>query len=160
MNTLAKHTLAFLCALLATTAGAQTLKLKPEAPKPLTRDELRQCMAREDELQQRKRAQEAERTAIARENSEVAQATQKLADDLKRTDTRDFSGVDGYNARAAAHEQRVKALNDRIERFNADVERLNTEGARHVAECASRPYDVADREAVLNETKKLQPAAR
>jgi hypothetical protein len=151
---------AFACALAASLAGAQTLKLKPEAPRPLTRDELRQCMAREDDLQQRKRAQEAERTAIARENAEVSTAARQLADDVQRTDTRDFSRVDGYNARATAHEARVKALNERVERFNADVERLNAEGARHVAECAARPYDAADREAILREPKKLQPSVR
>lgn len=148
------------CLALALPAGAQTLKLKKDAPQPLTRDELRACMEREDLLQERKRAQEAEREQIARENNEVSLAARQLAEDLRRTDTRDFSRVDGYNARVAAHEARVTALNARVERFNADVERLNQEGAAHVERCASRPYDVADREAILGEPKKLKPAVR
>lgn len=150
-----------LCAVaaLVVSAGteAQTLKLKPDAPVPLTRDELRQCMAQEDLLQQRKRAQDAERLQIARENTEVSRAGQQLAADMQRTDTHDFSRVDGYNARAAAHEARLASLNARVERFNADVAQLNTEGSRHLAQCATRSYDAADREAILRETKKLRP---
>jgi hypothetical protein len=150
--------LALAMLLAGASANAQTLKLKPQAPPPLTRAELRHCLEREDSLQDRKRAQEAERVQIARENTEVALAAQRLADELRRTDTRDFSRVDGYNARAAAHEARVAALNARVERFNASVEQLNAEGAEHVRQCASRPYDVADREAILKEPKKLRPA--
>jgi len=145
-----------LAALACACAQAQTLKLGKEAPAPLTREELRRCLDREGSLQQRKRAQEAERVQIARENQEVALAAQQLADDLRRTDTRDFSRVDGYNARATAHEARRAALNARIGRFNADVEQLNADGAEHLRQCASRPYDPADREAILNEPKKLQ----
>ncbi|MEW6704023.1 MAG: hypothetical protein AB1430_04150 [Pseudomonadota bacterium] len=149
-----------LLALAGASAAAQTLKLDKDAAKPLTRDELRRCMAQEDSLQQRKREQEAERALIARENTEVSLAARQLAEDLRRTDTRDFSKVDGYNARATAHEARTAALNERVERFNEAVAQLNAEGAAHVAQCATRPYDVADREAILDEPKKLQPAAR
>jgi hypothetical protein len=148
------------CLALALPAAAQTLKLKKDAPQPLTREELRACMDEEDSLQQRKRAQETEREQIAHENTEVSLAARQLAEDLRRTDTRDFSKVDGYNTRASAHEARVAALNARVERFNADVERLNKEGAAHVERCASRPYDVADREAILQEPRKLKPAVR
>lgn len=147
-------------ALALVAAGAQTLKMKPDAPRPLTREELRACMVQEDSLQQRKRAQESEREQIARENSEVTMAGRQLAEDMQRTDTRDLSKVDGYNTRASEHEARTAALNARVERFNADVEELNKEGAAHVQRCAFRPYDVADREAILKETKKLQPAVR
>jgi chromosome segregation ATPase len=152
--------MAVACLALALPVAAQTLKLKKDAAPPLTRDELRACMEQEDALRQRKREQEAEREQISRENTELALVARQLAEDLRRTDTRDFSKVDGYNARAAAHESRVAALNARVERFNAEVERLNQEGAAHVERCATRPYDVADREAILNEPKRLQPRAR
>jgi chromosome segregation ATPase len=141
-------------------AAAQTLQLKKDAPQPLTRDELRACMDNEDSLQQRKRAQEAERAAIARENDEVSRLGRQLAEDARRTDTHDFSKVDGYNDRATAHDARLAALNARVERFNADVEQLNKEGAAHVERCAARPYDVADRDAILKEPKRLSPQAR
>lgn len=154
-------TLLLLTAALGAAAGApaQTLQLKPGAATPLSRDELRHCMEREDQLKARQRAQEAERAALDREGAELARAAEQLAEDLRRTDTRDFSRVDAYNQRAAAHEQRAAALNTRVQAFNDDVGRLNAEGAGHVAQCATRPFDPADREAILAQRLQAGPAA-
>lgn len=141
-------------------AHAQAVKLSPSARAPMTRDELRRCLDEEASLLQRRQAQDSERHAIERENSALAQQAAQLADDLKRTDTHDFSKVDDYNARATAHEQRAAALIQRVDAFNADVTALNVEGNRHLAQCAARPYAEEDRAAVLNERKQLSPRVR
>lgn len=141
-------------------ADAQVLKISPAASAPLSRAELRQCLDAEDALLRRQQAQDAERREIERENTGLAQEASQLAEDLHRTDTRDFSKVDGYNARAAAHEQRAKALNERVARFNDAVAVLNAEGHRHLAQCASRPFAVEDRDAILRERKRLSPQVR
>jgi hypothetical protein len=140
--------------LFAASSSAQTLGLKKEAPVPLSRAELRQCMDREDALQLRSaglaRAREEHDADMAR----ISKSAAALAETLRQLDNYDQAAVDAYNERSRQHDAAVAALNKRTDAMNEAVGQLNADNADVMAQCNTRPYMRPDKDAILKERKK------
>jgi hypothetical protein len=137
-----------LAALAAPVAYAQTYYY-PRNDYPLAREELRDCMARDDTLAARQADLEAEKRMNDREAESIARANATLADELRRVDPADAAAVAAHNARTADHNARVDAHNLRVNDQNAAARRLNSERADFQSSCGSRTYWREDRDAIL-----------
>lgn len=89
---------------------------------PLTKDELRECMDREDSIT-------ARRAAVDRSRGELARELAMLS--------REALEVEAYNRRVAE--------------LNTQVASLNSEAAEVMTTCSSRSYRLKDKEEILRE---------
>ena len=122
-------------------------------PAPLAREELRECMYRDEDLTRRDTQINAERRLNDREGTSIARAAAALADDLRRLDNSDVAAVAAHNARAAEHNRRVEAHNLRVHDQNAEASRPNRDQADMSSTCGTRSYYPRDRDAVIIERR-------
>jgi len=122
-------------------------------PAPLAREELRECMYRDEDLTRRDTDIAAEKRLNDREGASIARAAAALADDLRRLDNRDVAAVAAHNARAAEHNRRVEAHNLRVNDQNVEAARLNRDQADMSSTCGTRSYYPRDRDALILERR-------
>ncbi|MEO7743020.1 MAG: hypothetical protein ABIR98_08800 [Usitatibacter sp.] len=121
----------------------------------LTRDELRECMYRDESLAARQERIERDKAAADAETDAVAQAGTRLADELRDLDNGNLAAVASYNARSAEHNRWVHNHNRRIAELNARTASLNGDSARLDTLCA-RSYYPSDRDAILIERSRTR----
>jgi hypothetical protein len=123
----------------------------PRPPPRLTRDEIRECLLREDALRERHRAMEQatiEHRATGRWLDDEAQALDAMLKTLARSDA---AAVNAYNARNDARNAAVQKFNARASELDASGEQLRRDHSRYVRGCISRPSSQAERDAVRSE---------
>ena len=141
-----------LAALVAPAAYAQVTYYESDT---LTRGELRECMARDDILAERRARLDAAQADVERESSALAREGAELARELRRLDTANAAAVADHNARNAVHNRRVHEHNQRVAGANERAARLNAASADMDARCA-RPYRPRDRDIILMERGSLR----
>jgi hypothetical protein len=144
-------TILALAALAAPVAYAQTYY--PRNDYPLAREELRDCMSRDETLAARRADLDAEKRMNDREAASIARANETLADELRRLNPADAAAVAAHNARTADHNARVDAHNLRVNDQNAAARALNNERADFQSTCGARTYWREDRDAILYERR-------
>ena len=140
-------TILALAALAAPATFAQTYYYRSDAP--LTRDELRGCMNRDDVLAARQSQIDDERRMNDRESASIARESATLSDEFRRLDSADTAAVAAYNQRTMEHNQRVDAHNLRVNDANEAARQLNRDQADMTATCGARTYYQSDRDAIL-----------
>ena len=145
-----KLTILALAALAAPVAYAQTYYY-PRNDYPLAREELRDCMSRDESLASRRADIDAEKRVNDRESYSIARANASLAEDLRRLNAADTAAVAAHNARTAEHNKRVDAHNARVNDQNAASRDLNRDLADFQGTCGSRTYYPQDRDAIVYE---------
>ena len=150
MNT--HRILAALTVSLSATAFAQVYYTErhPLYDGTLTREELRECMYRDESLAARAARIERDKAQIEAETDAIAREGTRLAAELRGLDNADIAALNAYNARSAEHNRRVQDHNRYVADLNARTAMLNGDSARLDALCA-RSYRPADRDAILNE---------
>ena len=138
-----KTTILVLAALAAPAALAQSYTY------PLTRGELADCMDRDAIMQNRLVDLERERRANDRETDDIARDGARLADELRTLDSTNARAVADYNRRSQLHNRRVESHNRRVSDMNARASQHNAAAADLTARCATRPYYLQDRDAIL-----------
>ncbi len=126
--------------------------------KLLTRDQLRQCLAKQKALKeqdaetaQAQTALDADKAAIARADAELESEAAALQAERAAVDTTKEESIAAFNAKLAqraererARDQRVADYNTRLPAFNARVQAGNQVRQGWQADCADRAYDEAD----------------
>ena len=138
-----KTTILVLAALAAPAAMAQPYTY------PMTRGELADCMDRDAVMQNRLVDLERERRSNDRETDAIAREGARLADELRTLNSANASAVGDYNLRSQAHNRRVEAHNRRVADMNARASAHNGAAADLTARCATRPYYLQDRDALI-----------
>ena len=138
-----KTTILVLAALAAPAAMAQSYTY------PMTRGELAECMDRDAVMQNRLVDLERERRSNDRETDAIAREGARLADELRTLNSANASAVGDYNLRSQAHNRRVEAHNRRVADMNARASAHNGAAADLTARCATRPYYLQDRDALI-----------
>ncbi len=114
----------------------------------LTRDQLRACMARQEQV----KAQDAdllkEQAEIAAKKAEIARAGDEIKTRLETVDRGNAEAVAGYNEALTARDQQIDAFQKRVDAFNARVEANHAEHATFAQSCASRRYFEEDETAI------------
>ena len=148
--------LAALCACVSATALAQVYyEPHPLYDGTLTREELRECMYRDESLAARQDRIEREKAQLDAESDAVARDGARLADELRGLDSNNLAAVASYNARSAEHNRRVNDHNRRIADLNGRTAWLNGDNARLDSLCA-RAYRPVDRDAILIERGRIR----
>jgi len=146
---------AALLAPLGAAAQVYYSQARPLYDPALTREELRECMYRDEAMAERRDALDGDRAQSDAEAEAIAEAAARLADELRNLDHGDVGAVAAYNARSAAHNQRVQDHNRQVAGLNARAARLNGDSARLDTLCA-RPYYPSDRDSVLMERSTIR----
>ena len=138
--------LVLVAALAAPAAFAQSYYGDPT----LTRDELRECMARDSAQALRKSDLVRDQALAEQEGRELERNRQRLAEELRRLDNGDLAAVATYNSHSAGQNYAVEAHNRNIADLNARAAQLNDDLASFSAACV-HPYRPRDRDAILYE---------
>lgn len=163
-----KYLLLAAALLLPPTAGAadpapkkgNTLTLGGGKPsgKLLTRDQLRQCLARQKTLKaqdaeavQAQAALDVEKAEIARADAELERDAAALQAERAAIDTTKDEAIAAFNAklnqraeRERARDQRIADYNAKLPVFNARVQSDNQSRQGWQTDCGGRAYDEAD----------------
>jgi hypothetical protein len=94
------------------------------------------CVDREEALRERRWRLDDSMGRIERERADIDRVARDLADELRRLDPRDRTGVDVYNARQHEHNRRVAAHNADVAAINRNASLLNDEAAVLSADCS------------------------
>lgn len=117
----------------------------------LTRDELRDCLARQRSNREHTDDVSKMKADIDREKTELAQGSEALKAELATLDRGNAEAVAGYNSRVAERGQRVGAFEQLIADFNARVVALEADRTSFKNDCESRKFDEKDEKALRNE---------
>jgi hypothetical protein len=141
-----------LLATLAIDAGAQSpAKPAASAPRVVSKDELRSCMATESALAERRKALEARAVTNQAEVVAIRAEAAKLAEDQKNVDTDDERKVRAFKRVVDAHNTRVQAANAAKEVFRTDLDSLNKSLTAYNEKCGGIAFRKEDKEAILKE---------
>ncbi|HYC36421.1 MAG TPA: hypothetical protein VEC19_08360 [Usitatibacter sp.] len=141
--------LALLCAPAAQAQVAYSeARILDRDPAVLSRGELRECMARDEVLADRRARLDADQVHVDAEGAAITEEGARLARELAQLDSGNAAAVADYNARSAAHNRRVHDHNARVAQTNDRAAMLNADAAALDARCA-RPFRPRDRDAVL-----------
>lgn len=144
----APHRGAFL-ALAALAAGAALAQTQP-APRVVSRDELRACMATEATFPARRQALQT-RNQMQNELGAQLQADTQALEAEKKDAEGDARKMERFNRKVKAHNEKFDAARAALAAFNADMEALNKDIEAHNAKCAAIAFRPEDREAILKE---------
>lgn len=145
---------ALLASSFATVAPAAEPVTKPAPRKLLSRPELRACMLRKAELQERDKALKQAGAEHVAAGAVLSEEATLLSEVLRTLDTSDEAAVNSYNRRNEARNLQVEVNNKRANELNAAVAELQSAAADLMAECTARPFLKADEEALLKELGK------
>lgn len=120
--------------------GEASLGSGTAAGKLLTRDELRECIARRDTLRTTRTSVEGRNDGLKRELETLTAASTQLKTDRETLDTSSAEAVAAYNARAEARNAGIDAWDKRSADLRKEADALNTEQALWDLECGNRRY--------------------
>jgi hypothetical protein len=139
-----------LLSLLSQAAGAAEAQ-SPPAREPLSKDELRACIQREEELGDSREKLRALSAAHKAEGARLSAEAVALSRVLRKLDDNDAAAVDAYNQRNQARNEAVRAHNNNADAYEISREHQKTAEADFMLTCASRPFMGDDEKAVLEE---------
>ncbi len=131
----------------------EAAKAAPAASKPaplLTRDELRECMARRDRLRTQTDEVAKSQAEMQRDKAEIEQRGATLKAQLETLDRSSQAAIDAYNAQATERDRLMDAYEARIAPFNGRIDALATERDAYSKACENRRFDERDEIAIKN----------
>lgn len=135
----------------AKAASAPKAAARPAAPAKtpvMTRDELRDCMARQERVRTQTDATVQAKADLDAQKAEIARQEQAVKDELPTLDRTSAEAVNAYNAKVQVRDKLIDDYNGRSPAFNAGVESLQNERAAYAKACENRRFDEADETAI------------
>ena len=123
------------------------------APKLLTREELRACMAQETRLKGLREDLTRQHAALDKDQADIQRETQALKQALETLDRTSEPAVQAHQARAAANDQLIDGYNAKVPAFNAAGTALHDEEVSYAKNCAGRSFEEGD-ELAIKRAKK------
>jgi len=154
VNVYAQISGAALAGLLAATPPLSCAADEAPRGRSVSRDELRVCMDRSDELGARRQPLAAERAEHDRALALHRAAGEALAQEQGTLDQVDAQRVADFDARAAAHNARGAELDARTARLRDEGRRFNAAMLDHNSRCGGIVFRAEDREAILKEREQ------
>ena len=147
-----RRILALLAASLAFTAALAADPPEPAAPAKktplMTRDELRDCMSRQDRIRTQTDATLQAKSELDAQKAEIARQEQAIKDELPTLDRSSADAVNAYNAKVQARDKLIDDYNARGQAFNASVEALQNDRTAYAKTCDNRRFDELDEAAI------------
>ena len=115
----------------------------------LTREQLRQCVAEQNQINGQEEAVERIQSLLQADEAKINALEDRIAAAEPRVDVYSQQSVNSFNALINEHRRLVGAYNSRLPTVNARVDALNAAVDRFNARCAERAYYERDMAAVL-----------
>ncbi len=133
--------------------GAQKVKEgsfgKAKAGGPLlTREQLRDCLAKQEKVRIESEETLALQTQFEREKAELQRLGGVLKEELAVLDRTSQEAVDQYNAKAAARDRTIDDFEARAPAYNLRVQGLKAQREAFTAACENRRFDEKDEIAI------------
>lgn len=152
--TMKTSTLCFFGATLAAVIAFQAAA-QPAAPAPraVTRDEFRACLATQDDLLAKRASIEKRNNEIKTEQEEITAESAQMELEAKRMigETGSSPRAERFERRTRAHNLKVKALGEKSKSVNDEVTALNAATKGYNESCGNMLVKEEDREAVRKE---------
>ncbi|OWQ47406.1 hypothetical protein CDL60_08175 [Roseateles noduli] len=117
----------------------------------MSRDELRACFREREVVEREREAHRAKEEAFHQEQAQVFAEGKALRAEMKKVDKTDATAVGEFNAKAQAHDERIRASNEKSDAFNAAVDVINARQADFSEHCGTRPFRLFDEHVVMKE---------
>ena len=140
----------FRITLLALALGALAQAAAAQAPRVISRDELRACMDSESQIAARREAVAARSKAQETEHAAIRAERESLQAEQKRVEAGEGSR-DRLERRGRVFNERLKAANDVQAQIAAEVDAVNKALAAYNDKCGGVAFKDEDREAILKE---------
>ena len=114
----------------------------------LTREQLRACLAQQEQVAQRDAALPKDKDAMAATQEGIVRNGETLKATLDALDRTDEKAVAAYNEQAQARDKQIDEFRARVDAFNARVEAAKTEREAFVKACGNRSYFEEDEAAI------------
>lgn len=114
----------------------------------LSRAELRDCMARQDQVRGLGTETVAMQAALDQEKAAIAALGAGLKEKMAALDRTNAEAVDAYNLQALDFDKRVDGYNSRTPAFNAKADALKNERDAFAKACENRRFDEKDEIAI------------
>lgn len=114
----------------------------------LTRDQLRSCFAKKEQVGADDAELLKEKDGIAAQNVELARVGDELKTKLETVDRTSAEAVDGYNTAVQARDKRIDGYQARVTAFNARVDANHAAHEDFAVGCSSRRYFEEDETAI------------
>jgi hypothetical protein len=132
---------------------------KPATAAYGTREQLRQCLDREDALQARLHAMQAAAAAHDRRFDANEAEDARLVETKARLDRSDKAAIQSFNDAVLQHQQHVREVNDEAEAAEAAAKAYGDDKAALDEQCGNVTYRPADIDAVNRERRKAPAVA-
>lgn len=133
----------------------QAAQAQAQAPREVTRDELRVCMISEGQLATRSQAVEARAKGNRDEGDAIRAEAQQLAQEQKRI-VADNGPMDRFNRKVKAHNARVQLARTEADSVRGELEATNQALVAYNQQCGGISYRVEDKEAILKEREPVK----
>lgn len=156
---LVRPALLALAAALPPAVPAAAPKPAPAAPAFASRDQLRHCLAEEDELKARFDAIQARHADHERRLAALEAENDKIVEVQGQLDTTSDVAVNAFNLLVSEHNVHVKQVNEAAAASHAESDAYNAAILAHNRDCAHLVYRVDDLQAVTKERRAPAAAA-
>ncbi|HEX7690007.1 MAG TPA: hypothetical protein VF453_20035 [Burkholderiaceae bacterium] len=152
--------LALAAAVLAPAVSAAPKPAQASAPSAFaSREQLRRCLAEEDELKARLDAIQARHAEHERRLSELEAENDRIVEVQRQLDTTSDVAVNAFNLLVSDHNVHARQLNEAAAASRAESEAYNAAILQHNRDCARLVYRVDDLQAVTKERRAAAAAA-
>jgi len=114
----------------------------------LTQAQLRDCLAKQEQLRGHTQETARQQAAMAASKSEIDRLGVALKEQMATLDRTSADAVATYNEQAQARDKQIDEYQEAVPAFNAKVEALKAEQAAYSKSCESRRYDEDDEIAI------------
>lgn len=117
-------------------------------PPLLTQAQLRDCLAKQEQLRGHTQETARQQAAMAASKAEIDRLGAALKEQMATLDRTSAEAVAAYNAQAEGRDKQIDEYQEAVPAFNAKVEALKAEQAAYSKSCESRRYDEDDEIAI------------
>lgn len=148
-----------LVALTAAPAFAVTPARSP-VDNSLTRTELQACMDRQATLERRRTTYGTQVKQVNAAGEAITQEGTALSAEQGKVDTKSAAAVNAFKEKIAAYDKRAASYNARAKDLQESEAQIQTLEKGYAADCSSKTFNAADRDAILAERAAKAPARK
>ena len=149
-----------LLSLVAITAAPAfaTTPVKSPVDTSLSRTELQACMTRQEQLDRRRNTYGSQVKQVNAAGEAITQEGTTLSAEQSKVDTKSATAVEAFKQRIAAYDKRAAAYNAKAKELQDSGAEIQTLEKGYAADCSSKTFSAADRDAILAERATRSPA--
>jgi uncharacterized protein involved in exopolysaccharide biosynthesis len=143
---------------LAVASGAAQAAGSAPPPHEGTREELRACLSKKDDIDARTKELVPKQAEMQKDLSAVAAQQKAITAEQAKLNKRDAKAVTAFNTKLADLDREIDDANGKADAYNAEQQSLHTQEVDWYTHCSTATYKSWDEEAVMKERQTAAPA--